>query len=272
MKMKNGRKVPNCVPVKEQMDTKTQAARYTGVDTSNKLARQSRVRDRHVVSHNKEMHKVATSEGILDIFRKETQIEKFRRLKGLPKEGKPKPKTTEYKGLGVGGDNHGQSRRADYEYAKEEVDINQLFERQLDGTDEYRQHAISMTPGQTQEIQNAYQTMEPTDGKEECSCGGKCNGECGCGGSCGGDCSSRIREGSEPSVRRRFSSIRASLKEATKEGNLEEDTNEIDLKPTLKKGKTPKTKKEKEFAALAEPKDKITFADKIAGAKKNKKK
>jgi hypothetical protein len=36
------------------------------------------------------------------------------------------------------------------------------------------------------------------------------------------------------------------------------------------KGKTPKTKKEKEFAALAEPKDKITFADKIAGAKKKK--
>jgi|694.fasta_scaffold150396_2 hypothetical protein len=36
------------------------------------------------------------------------------------------------------------------------------------------------------------------------------------------------------------------------------------------KGKTPKTEKEKKFAALAEPKDKITFADKIAGAKKKK--
>jgi len=35
-------------------------------------------------------------------------------------------------------------------------------------------------------------------------------------------------------------------------------------------GKTPETEKEKEFAALAEPKDKITYADKIAGAKKNK--
>ena len=30
------------------------------------------------------------------------------------------------------------------------------------------------------------------------------------------------------------------------------------------------SKKEKEFAALAEPKDKITYADKIAGAKKEK--
>ena len=34
------------------------------------------------------------------------------------------------------------------------------------------------------------------------------------------------------------------------------------------KGKTPKTEKEKKFAALAPPKDKITYADKIAGAKK----
>jgi dephospho-CoA kinase len=191
---------------------------------------------------DKDLHeqKVA-NEGIMDIFKKETQIEKFRRLKGLPKGGKPKPKTTEFKGLGVGSDNHGQSRRADYEYAKEEVDIDQLFEMQLMGTDEYRQHAISMTPGQTQEIQNAYETMEPTDGKEECSCGGKCNGECGCGGTCGGECTDRIREGSESSVRRRFSSIRASIKEAEKESSVEEDTNEIDLTPTLKKRKNPKT-------------------------------
>lgn len=34
-------------------------------------------------------------------------------------------------------------------------------------------------------------------------------------------------------------------------------------------GKTPETEKEKKFAALAEPKDKITYADKIAGATKN---
>lgn len=242
MKMKNGRKVPNCVPVKEQMDTKTQAAHYTNIGNSDKLARKGRVRDRHVVSHNREMHRVATSEGILDIFKKETQIEKFRRLKGLPKEGKPKPKNTEYKGLGIGGDNHGQSRRADYEYAKEDFDINQLFEMQLVGTDEYRKHAISMTPGQTQEIQNAYETMEPADGEEECSCGGNCNGECGCGGDCGCSNSGRIREGSEPSVRRSLSSIRANLKEAKKESSVKEEADQIDLTPTLflKKGKNLK--------------------------------
>jgi len=36
------------------------------------------------------------------------------------------------------------------------------------------------------------------------------------------------------------------------------------------KGKTPKTPAQKKFAALAPPKNKITFADKIAGAKKKK--
>lgn len=239
MKMKNGRKVPNCVPVKEQSDQKTQAARYSGVETSNKLARQGRVRDRHVVSHNREMHRIATSEGIMDIFRKETQIEKLRRLQGRDPKGKPTSKPT-YKGLGVGDENYGQARRADYEYAKEEFDVNQLFEMQLVGTDEYRKHAIAMTPGQNQEIENAYETMEPTDGKEECACGGSCGGECG--GDCGCSCSGRIREGSEPSVRRRLSAIRASLEEATKEkSSIDEDANEVDLSPTLKKGKTPKT-------------------------------
>ena len=34
------------------------------------------------------------------------------------------------------------------------------------------------------------------------------------------------------------------------------------------KGKTPMTPAQKKFASLAPPKNKITFADKIAGAKK----
>jgi hypothetical protein len=36
------------------------------------------------------------------------------------------------------------------------------------------------------------------------------------------------------------------------------------------KGKTPMTPAQKKFAALAPPKNKITFADKIAGSKKKK--
>ena len=38
------------------------------------------------------------------------------------------------------------------------------------------------------------------------------------------------------------------------------------------KGRKPKTEKEKKFAALAPPKNTITYADKIAGATKNMKK
>ena len=38
------------------------------------------------------------------------------------------------------------------------------------------------------------------------------------------------------------------------------------------KGKTPTTPKEKKFAALAPPPNKITFSDKIVGATKNKRK
>jgi hypothetical protein len=41
-----------------------------------------------------------------------------------------------------------------------------------------------------------------------------------------------------------------------------------DIHPLDEVGNTPMTSKQKSFAALAEPKDKITFADKIAGAKK----
>jgi hypothetical protein len=38
---------------------------------------------------------------------------------------------------------------------REEADINELFEMQLFGTNEYRKHAIAMTPGQKQDIDNA---------------------------------------------------------------------------------------------------------------------
>jgi hypothetical protein len=40
----------------------------------------------------------------------------------------------------------------------------------------------------------------------------------------------------------------------------------------MAKGKTPTTPAQKKFASLATPKNKITFADKIVGAKKTSKK
>jgi hypothetical protein len=43
---------------------------------------------------------------------------------------------------------------------REDLDINELFEMQLFGTDEYRQHAIAMTPGQNQEIEDVFPTEE----------------------------------------------------------------------------------------------------------------
>jgi len=39
---------------------------------------------------------------------------------------------------------------------REDADINELFEMQLVGTDEYRQYAIAMTPGQDKEIEDVF--------------------------------------------------------------------------------------------------------------------
>tara|TARA_R110002020_G_C15688396_1_gene719565 strand:- start:51 stop:512 length:462 start_codon:yes stop_codon:yes gene_type:complete len=50
--------------------------------------------------------------------------------------------------------------------------------------------------------------------------------------------------------------------------DVEDPTMEEELEENLEEKEM--SKKEKEFAALAEPKDKITYADKIAGAKKEK--
>ncbi len=68
---------------------------------------------------------------------------------------------------------------------------------------------------------------------------------------------------------------------ASKEEGEEEEESHMGMKSYMRdkkdhmgmksymKGKKPETEKEKEFAALAEPKDEITYADKIAGAKKD---
>lgn len=52
------------------------------------------------------------------------------------------------------------------------------------------------------------------------------------------------------------------------------DMKKVETPPTMKKGgsvgKTAKTPAQKKFASLAPPKNKITFADKIAGSKKKK--
>ena len=50
---------------------------------------------------------------------------------------------------------------ADKDLRNESLNINTLFEMQLVGTDEYRRHAIAMTPGQDQEIEDAFPVTSP---------------------------------------------------------------------------------------------------------------
>jgi len=101
---------------------------------------------------------------------------------------------------------------------REETDINQLFEYQLVGTDEYRKHAIAMTPGQDQEIEDAFPVKSPNKkpvavvakpGKsivsqytEESDC--ECGGDCGC------------NEGSDNGNVRDFRQLRTEAKKAKK--------------------------------------------------------
>jgi hypothetical protein len=64
---------------------------------------------------------------------------------------------------------------------REEQNINSLFEMQLVGTDAYRRHAISMTPGQSQEIEDAFPVKDP---KEFVVPEYETDTDCGCGGNC----------------------------------------------------------------------------------------
>ena len=98
---------------------------------------------------------------------------------------------------------------------REEADIDELFEMQLVGTDEYRKHAIAMTPGQNQEIENAYTATKSVTAKEDCDCGGECD-----------ECNEQDGTGLSGNVRS-FSEIRKGIKEAKKE-------EVIDSTPTLK--------------------------------------
>ena len=106
----------------------------------------------------------------------------------------------------------------------EEADINELFEMQLMGTDEYRKHAIAMTPGQSQEIANAFTTTVKTDQKKTNE---GSEGDCGCGGNC--KCNDANGDTGNSTLRK-FSEIRKDVKEA-KEKDGKEDG--VETEPTL---------------------------------------
>ena len=124
---------------------------------------------------------------------------------------------------------------------REEADINELFEMQLVGTDEYRKHAIAMTPGQG-EIEDAFPVKSPNKkpvavvakpGKsivfqyaEESDCG--CEGDCGCDDTVG--------TRSESSIPKSFRAIREASKKE-----------EVDATPELKTTKKKTSNRPSEY-------------------------
>jgi dephospho-CoA kinase len=113
---------------------------------------------------------------------------------------------------------------------REDTDINDLFEMQLVGTDEYRKHAIAMTPGQG-EIEDAFPVKSPNKkpvavpAKKGESIVSQYTEHTNCGTpDCCGECSSNDenRGTNESSVPRSFRAIREASKKE-----------EIDPTPTL---------------------------------------
>ena len=115
---------------------------------------------------------------------------------------------------------------ADKDLREELENIDELFEMQLVGTDEYRKHAIAMTPGQDQEIANAFSTKATTQTKES-------NEGCGCEN----DTNAEVGNGNGESVPRRFRDLRT---EAKKEKEVGGDST-VNLEPVF----DPKKKKPK---------------------------
>ena len=99
---------------------------------------------------------------------------------------------------------------ADKDLREELENIDELFEMQLVGTDEYRKHAIAMTPGQG-EIENAYSTKATTETKKSIS------EHCGCET----DTNAEVGNGNGESVPRRFRDLRT---EAKKEKEVSGDS------------------------------------------------
>ena len=113
-------------------------------------------------------------------------------------------------------DLHSGGKKVRKENAEDVEDLDALFEMQLVGTDEYRKHAIAMTPGQSQDIEDAYKSTQTDQDEEHTECGTpNCCGECQSNES--EDASSR--NGNGKSLRKSFRDLRT---EAKKE--KEEDT------------------------------------------------
>jgi hypothetical protein len=112
---------------------------------------------------------------------------------------------------------------ADKDLREETENLDELFEMQLVGTDEYRKHAIAMTPGQG-EIEDAFDALgKPKKIIKKESAGDDCE----CGGDCGCSETESVREGSERNPRS-FNSFRTKVEEAKEKEEV------IDATPSLK--------------------------------------
>jgi hypothetical protein len=148
---------------------------------------------------------------------------------------------------------------------REENDLDVIFERQLVGTDEYRKHAIAMTPGQKQEIDDAFkslgkpkETVEDSIREERCECEGNC--QCKSSSTTVSESGTTISENA-----RKFSDFRK-VSEAKKENDG------VDFTPTIStktKKKNPNITAPRNYRSTL---DGMPVASRFSGTNEEKKK
>jgi hypothetical protein len=152
---------------------------------------------------------------------------------------------------------------------REENDLDVIFERQLVGTDEYRRHAIAMTPGQKQEIDDAFkslgkpkETVEDSIREERCECGGNC--QCKSSSTTVSESGTTISENA-----RKFSDFRK-VSEAKKENDGKEDG--VDFTPTVSTKKAAKGQLKSPGKNYRSTLDGLPITSKFSGTNEEKKK
>ena len=183
MKTKNGRKVPNCVPVKEQVVgdlKKPHSAEEIAAKHNVPLPQILKALEQGKKVEKEHTKDEDTAEIIAlahlwekpDYYKKLKQVEQF--------DAVEQSKLSRYHGASssrtIGRANRLRKHTLKHHnteikgIAKEELELDEM---QLVGTDEYRQHAINMTPGQSQTIHNGI-----TNEVEIGDCG--CESDCDC--------------------------------------------------------------------------------------------
>jgi dephospho-CoA kinase len=184
MKTKNGRKVPNCVPVEEQIkgDLKVPHS-VDSIAQKHKVSTASIIQaltiGKEVEKEHTKDEKTAETIALAHLWEKPDYYEKLKQIEQFT--GDEHSKLARFNGQktvrGLNRINRLRHHTIQHhnnnikQLATEEVE--EIDEMQLIGTDEYRKHAIAMTPGQSQTIKSAL------DNKVEVhDCG--CESDCEC--------------------------------------------------------------------------------------------